>query len=46
MVNDNIIQWQYGGDGFDRTNCAITGGNINFCNVESIASRLNNDHEK
>jgi DNA-directed RNA polymerase II subunit RPB1 len=46
MINDNIVQWQYGDDGFDRTNCAIRNGKINFCDVNSISSRLNNEYEK
>ena len=43
--NDWISEWQYGGDGFDRTCCAVKNGESFFCDVDNIANRLNNEHE-
>jgi DNA-directed RNA polymerase II subunit RPB1 len=42
---DWVVQWGYGGDGFDRSECSFKDGSIFFCDVENIASRLNNEFE-
>jgi len=44
-TNDWIFQWNYGGDGFDRTYCSFKNGDVCFADVHQIASRLNNDYE-
>lgn len=43
--NDWVVDWAYGGDGFDRANCTINGNGIFFVDVEKVADRLNNEYE-
>lgn len=43
--NDNIIQWSYGGDNFDRHEMAFKNGNVSFVDVDMVSSRLNNEYE-
>jgi DNA-directed RNA polymerase beta' subunit len=43
--NGNILQWAYGGDGFDKSQCSVVGGKTTFCDVNNIANQLNNDFE-
>lgn len=42
---NDIIQWEYNYDGFDRTQLINVNGNQSFCNVERIANRLNKNHK-
>lgn len=44
-INNSIIQWNYGGDGFDRHQMAFKDGDVCFADVDRIASRLNNELE-
>ena len=46
-TNNWVVQWAYGGDGFDREKCSFlnTTGNVFFSDVSRIAERLNNDFE-
>lgn len=45
-TNNWVIQWAYGGDGFDRAECAVpSDGKVFFADVGRIADRLNNDFE-
>ena len=45
-TNNWVIQWAYGGDGFDRSECAVNrDGKVFFADVERIADRINNDFE-
>jgi DNA-directed RNA polymerase II subunit RPB1 len=43
MGNGNVLQWSFGGDGFDRSNCAFKNGETTFCDVDNIANMLNNE---
>jgi len=40
-----VINWAYGGDGFDRSECAFVGDSVTFCDPMKIAERLNNELE-
>jgi DNA-directed RNA polymerase II subunit RPB1 len=40
-----VVQWAYGGDGFDRENCSVKDEQVFFADVQRIASRLNNEFE-
>jgi DNA-directed RNA polymerase II subunit RPB1 len=40
-----VINWSYGGDGFDRSECAFVGDSVAFCDPVKIAERLNNESE-
>jgi DNA-directed RNA polymerase beta' subunit len=42
----SIFSFAYGGDGFDRTNMSFKSGKTYFCDVERIASQLNNSYEE
>lgn len=46
-TNNWVVQWSYGGDGFDREKCSFlpSTGNVFFTDVSRIADRLNNDFE-
>jgi DNA-directed RNA polymerase II subunit RPB1 len=46
-TNNWVFQWNYGGDGFDRTECSFSSkdNNVFFIDVNQVASRLNNDYE-
>lgn len=46
-TNNWVIQWAYGGDGFDRAECAFNSAesNVFFADVQRIADRLNNEFE-
>jgi intein/homing endonuclease len=44
-TNDWVIDWAYGGDGFDRANCSINSDGVFFADVEKIADRINNEYE-
>jgi len=46
-TNNWVVQWSYGGDGFDREKCSFLNstGNVFFSDVSRIAERLNNDFE-
>lgn len=46
-TNNWVFQWNYGGDGFDRTECSFSAkdNNVFFIDVNQVASRLNNDYE-
>ena len=44
-TNDWVFQWNYGGDGFDRSECSFKDNNVTFVDVMQVASRLNNDFE-
>jgi intein/homing endonuclease len=41
-----VINWSYGGDGFDRSECAFVGDSVTFCDPVKIADRLNNESEE
>jgi len=40
-----VINWAYGGDGFDRSECSYNGDGVFFCDPSRIAERLNNEFE-
>ena len=45
-TNNWVVQWAYGSDGFDRSECSFNhDGNVNFVDVSRIADRLNNEYE-
>lgn len=44
-TNGWVVQWAYGGDGFDRSECAFKDDNVFFADVSKIADKLNNDFE-
>lgn len=45
-TNNWVIQWAYGGDGFDRGSCSFNkDGRVFFVDVDRIADRLNNEFE-
>lgn len=44
-TNNWVVQWAYGGDGFDRSECAFSDGSVFFCDPSKIADRMNNEHE-
>jgi DNA-directed RNA polymerase II subunit RPB1 len=46
-TNDWVFQWGYGGDGFDRTECAFDKreNDVFFVDAEQVANRINNDFE-
>lgn len=37
----DIVQWEYGNDGFDRTQTLPRDGHTDFCDIERLAARLN-----
>lgn len=46
-TNNWVIQWAYGGDGFDRSECSFNpDGAVSFADVSRIADRLNNKYEE
>lgn len=45
-TNGWVVQWAYGGDGFDRSECAFKDDNVFFADVSKIADRLNNQFEE
>lgn len=46
-TNNWVIQWAYGGDGFDRSECSFNpDGAVSFADVNRIADRLNNKYEE
>ena len=45
-TNGWVVQWAYGGDGFDRSECAFLNDNVFFSDVSKIADRLNNEYEE
>jgi DNA-directed RNA polymerase II subunit RPB1 len=40
-----VVNWAYGGDGFDRSECSFNGDGVFFCDPTKIANRLNNEFE-
>ena len=44
-ANNWVMQWAYGGDGFDRSECSFVKDSVFFADVSRIADRLNNQHE-
>jgi len=40
-----VVNWAYGGDGFDRADCSFNGDSVFFCDATKIADRLNNEYE-
>ena len=44
-TNNWVIQWAYGGDGFDRSECSFIKDSVFFADVGRIADRLNNEYE-
>src|SRR5690606_16415609 len=44
--SEDIIQWEYASDGFDRTQIINKGDNIDFCDISRIADRLNSKIQK
>ena len=40
-----VVNWAYGGDGFDRSECAFVNDRVAFCDPTKIAERLNNELE-
>lgn len=45
-TNGWVVQWAYGGDGFDRSECAFKNDNVFFADASKIADRLNNQFEE
>ena len=43
-TSGNVYNWAYGGDGFDRGLMSVKGGKTYFCDVDMIASRMNNNY--
>jgi DNA-directed RNA polymerase II subunit RPB1 len=45
-TNGWVVQWAYGNDGFDRSECSFNpDGDVFFADTVRIADRLNNDYE-
>ncbi|NDB70094.1 MAG: hypothetical protein EB015_19235 [Methylocystaceae bacterium] len=44
-TNNWVFQWNYGGDGFDRSECSFKNNNVFFIDANQVASRINNDYE-
>ena len=44
-ANQQIIQFQYGGDGLDPIQTIVKNNNIHVCDVKRIAEKLNLQHE-
>jgi DNA-directed RNA polymerase II subunit RPB1 len=40
-----VIEWNYGGDSFDKERCAVKNGETCFVDVDRVATRLNNEFE-
>jgi DNA-directed RNA polymerase beta' subunit len=40
-----VVNWSYGGDGFDRSECSYNNDGVFFCEPSKIADRLNNEFE-
>jgi DNA-directed RNA polymerase II subunit RPB1 len=44
-TNGWVVQWAYGGDGFDRSECAFKDDSVFFADVNKIADKINNEFE-
>lgn len=45
-TNGWVVQWAYGNDGFDRSECSLNpDGDVFFADTVRIADRLNNEYE-
>lgn len=41
----NIIQWSYGGDGYDRSSTIIKNDEVEVCDISRLVEKLNTQHE-
>ena len=44
-ANNKIVQYQYGGDGFDPKNTIKVDGEMQFMNIDRITDKLNTEFE-